>query len=97
MFAIHDSRGVFYLSGELDMESAEQFQRSIGSSLEGTGELVLDLADVTFIDSMGVRTLALLSHRVGGGLVLRSPQDAFWRVLEMLQFDAIPGVRIVQD
>lgn len=97
MFAMHDSRGVFYLSGELDMESAEQFQRFIGSGLEGTGELVLDLADVCFIDSMGVRTLALLSHRVGGGLVLRYPQDAVSRVLEMLQFDEIPGVRIVHD
>ena len=73
MFSIHDSRGVFYLSGELDMESAEQFQRSIGSGLDGTGELVLDLADISFIDSMGVRTLALLSHRVGGGTNAQTP------------------------
>ena len=97
MFSIHESRGVFYLSGELDMESMEAFERVIGSGLDGTGEVVLDLADLTFIDSMGVRTLALLSHRVGGGVVLRYPQDAVWRVLEMLQFDEIPGVRIIQD
>ena len=75
----------------------EEFRHSIGSGLEGKGELVLDLAGLTFIDSMGVRTLALLSHRVGGGLVLRYPQDAVARVLELLQFDEMPGVRIVQD
>lgn len=94
---MYDSRGVFYLSGELDIASTEEFQRAIGPGLDGTGQLVLDLTDLTFIDSMGVRTLALLSHRVGGGLALRYPQDAVSRVLEMLQFDVMPGVRILRD
>src|SRR5262245_40531391 len=96
-FAMHESRGVFYLSGELDLGSTEEFRHAIGSGLEGRGELVLDLAGLTFIDSMGVRTLAVLAHRVGGGLVLRYPQEAVWRVLELLQFDEMPGVRILHD
>jgi len=70
---------------------------SIGSALDGRGELVLDLAELSFIDSMGVRTLAQLSHRLGGGLVLRCPQDTVSRVLELLQFDEMPSVRILQD
>src|SRR5262245_11717202 len=96
-FAMHESRGVFYLSGELDLGSAEEFRLAVGSGLEGRGELVLDLADLTFIDSMGVRALAVLARRAGGGLVLRYSQDAVWRVLELLQFDGIPGARILRD
>ena len=62
-----------------------------------SGELdsaVLDLTDVTFIDSVGLRALVLLSKKASGGLVLRYPQDALLRVFELLQLDEMPGIRI---
>ena len=94
--SIHDARGVYFLSGELDADAAGDFAEAVGSGPEGRGELVIDLSGVDFIDSMGVRMLAQLSHRIGGGLVLRYPQDAVSRVFELLQVDEMPGIRIVR-
>ena len=44
--SVHEALGVLYLSGELDMATAEEFRISIGSALDGRGELVLDLRTV---------------------------------------------------
>ena len=84
------------LSGELDANTAEDFAEAVASVPDGRGELVIDLSALDFIDSMGVRMLALLSRRIGGGLVLRYPQDAVSRVFELLQVDEMPGIRIVR-
>src|SRR5262245_62594544 len=56
---VHESRGVFFVYGEFDASAADDFDDSMASALDGTGEVVLDLADLAFIDSTGVRTLAL--------------------------------------
>lgn len=89
-------RGVYYLSGELDSAGAEDLQ--IAMKPEPTAkELVLDLTDVTFIDSVGLRALVLLSRKASGGLVLRYPRDALLRVFELLQLDEIPGIRIESE
>jgi len=94
MFSMHEVRGVFYLSGELDHGTVNDFDAGITKAFDSTGELILDLSDLTFIDSMGVRMLALLSRRVGGGIVLRDPHDAVMPVLELLQVDEMPGIRL---
>ena len=62
---VHEVPGVFYVAGELDASAAEDFEAAIAPALDGKGEVVLDLTDLTFIDSMGVRTLARLSQRIG--------------------------------
>ena len=66
-------------------------------ALDGTGEVVIDLAGLTFIDSSGVRTLGRLSQRIGGGIVLRYPRDAVIRIFELLQIDEMPGIRLIRN
>lgn len=92
--AVRQVRGVYYLSGELDWEGGEDLRVAMRPGPEGVRELVLDLSDVTFMDSMGVRALVLVSRKRWGGLVLRNPQDAVVRVLELLQIDEMPGIRV---
>jgi anti-anti-sigma factor len=63
--------------------------------LDATGEIVLDLTGVTFIDSIGLRSITLLAKMIGDrGIVLRYPQDPVLRVLELLDIEEIPGIRI---
>ncbi len=51
-------RAILALSGELDMASAEPLQRLIdGEDLSGEAMLVLDLQQLEFIDSTGLRAI----------------------------------------
>ena len=46
---------VLALSGEVDVLSAPALAAELPALLDGTGAVVLDLSDVTFFDSSGVR------------------------------------------
>jgi anti-anti-sigma factor len=92
---VRRDRGVFFVSGDFDIGSAEQFRHGMEPALDSTGEVVIDLSEVTFMDSFGIRSVALLARMVGDrGVVLRYPQDPVLRVLELLDIEAVPGIRI---
>ncbi|WP_426574558.1 STAS domain-containing protein [Aquihabitans sp. McL0605] len=50
-------------SGEIDAASAEEFGQAIDSALEAGGGVVLDLGAVTFMDSSGLRVIAVALRR----------------------------------
>ena len=92
---VRERGGVFFLAGELDVHSSAAFRRTVADNLEGHRAIVLDVAELNFIDSMGVRTIALLANRLDGcDLIIRYPQDAVLRVFELLEVEEMPGVRI---
>ncbi len=52
------ARHVLVLAGELDMAGAPAFEAAATKLSElGRGELLVDISDVAFIDSMGVRAI----------------------------------------
>ena len=54
--------------------------------------LLLDLSDLEFIDSSGLRELVVASRRqqeLGGRVVLHAPSDPIRRVLEIVGLDQI--------
>lgn len=73
--------------GELDASNVDHFRESVERVADGRdGTLVLDLSDLSFIDSSGVSALLTLHEaRTGRGarLVLSSPSDPVARVLEL--------------
>jgi anti-anti-sigma factor len=92
---VREVDGVYVVSGELDLGSAEEFRREVAPALDDAGEVVLDLADLTFIDSFGLRTIALLARMVGDrGVVLRSPRGEVVRVIELTGIGSVPGIRV---
>ena len=92
---VRERDGVLFLSGELDANGAAEFRRIVADEIEGKREIVLDLAELDFIDSNGARTIASLAHRLDGcSLVIRYPKDAVVRVWELLEMDELPGIRI---
>ena len=81
------ARAVVVLRGEADVSSravlCEVLSRVIAS---GAGDVVVDLAEVTFIDTAGVRALATaqqLLDRGGRRLTFRSPSRLALRVLDV--------------
>jgi anti-sigma B factor antagonist len=78
---------LLHLTGELDMAGVDEFERLLAADQPPeTGTFVVDLRDLTFIDSSGLRALVMADQSVrdGGGrlIVVRGP-DRVNQVLEM--------------
>ena len=76
------------VSGEVDVSNASELRDAIETKLpEVTGELVVDLAEVPYIDSTGIGVLVGAAHRAseaGHALVVARPQRNVARVLGLL-------------
>ena len=92
-FEIHQERNgadaaVMRLSGEFDMAGCEDFETAVRTlGQDGLRQVVIDLADLTFIDSSGIRALLDSKRRAeeqGMALVVRVPEAGQVRqVLEL--------------
>jgi anti-sigma B factor antagonist len=76
---------VIQLSGELDLANANAVERELQLALADDGRVVLDLGDLTFIDSTGIALLVTAAAGNGDGRVrfLRSRAAGVTRVLEL--------------
>ena len=87
----------YRLGGELDMASAKTLQEALEPVVKGKQRLVLDLSELTFIDSSGIRALLELANRLNGAaaLELSNVPVGVQRVLDIIGLDALPGIEVV--
>ena len=82
-----DPDGTVVVTGEVDLYSAPTLEQVVeGAVAGGDGNVVIDLAGVRFMDSAGLNILIRCFKSLdeqGRRLVLRSPQDAVRRTLEL--------------
>ena len=72
------------IAGEVDLASAPAFLASLrAATQDGDGAVVLDLAQVTFIDSAGIEQLVRAREESQGRIRLRALHPSVERVLEM--------------
>jgi anti-anti-sigma factor len=87
--------GGLRITGELDMASVEDLRKLAASIADPTHEVVLDIADLEFLDAAGLRAIVQLADfACPQGLVLRWPRDNVLRVLEVLRIEDIAGIRV---
>ncbi len=84
--------------GEVDVASSPQLELELAALLKaGHVHIVIDMAEVDFIDASGIGTLvsaAVQACAAGGGIALSRPTSRVKRVLDMLQLNgALPVVR----
>ena len=90
-----DGGGVVWLSGELDMSETESFVRTATVALEQNDALVLDVSDLTFIDSQGIRAvLAIAEHADGRGILIRGAEGGVRKVLDLTGIDGRAGISL---
>jgi anti-anti-sigma factor len=83
------------LSGEVDMGACEEFREFAELAVDGRREVVLDVVDLAFLDSAGVRAiLRLAGLSCPNGLVLHLPRENVQRVLDMQKIEEVPGIRV---
>jgi anti-anti-sigma factor len=103
--AFEELEGVFVarLKGEIDMTNAEELTRMIGRSVSNAAlGMVLDLSEVTYLDSAGIRMLFELGSRLrqrGQRMSLAiADETAVRRVLQLTNVGAmIPVYRTVEQ
>ena len=88
-----DADGVVWLSGELDMATVNSFSDRVMGNVRGP-QALLDLSDLTFVDSSGIRAILRLAQQCGQGVVLRNVPQNVRDVLAVAGIDATIGVRI---
>lgn len=96
--AVDGESRVLSVAGEVDVSCADELRAAIDKQVaEGVpGELVVDLAEVPYIDSTGIGVLVGAAHRVaeaGGTLVVARPQRNVARVLGLLGVQADLNIR----
>ena len=77
------------LSGRLDTNTAPELDAELKGSVEGVTDLVIDLADVQYVSSAGLRVLLAAQkemNKVGGALKVLHPNEYVMDVFEATGF-----------
>jgi anti-sigma B factor antagonist len=87
-------RCIVAVGGELDAQTAPQLTAEAGGRLDTAdfSRVVVDLSDVTFLDSTGIAALVRLRNKaldIGKQLALRSPGPRVLKVLQITALDTI--------
>lgn len=91
--ALPQGRGIVVAAhGELDIAAADLLTQEVDAALRDTcrPNLVLDLSALTFMDSMGLRSVLACRERAcerGGELVLVNPSPQVARLLRITMVD----------
>jgi len=84
------------LCGELDLATTPKLTKALGDQPLDAGPVTLDLSELTFIDSCGLREILALASSVNGNgpVVLLNPTKAVSRVFEILNLYQHAGLEI---
>ena len=75
--------GVVWLSGELDMAQTDRFAEATSTLVDGQSEIVLELSQLTFLDSSGIRAVLALASQHSRTVILRNPHPNVLKVLSI--------------
>lgn len=85
-------RIVVELAGEIDLENAGAVRRAILDNLKKGRDVMIDLSQVTYIDSSGIASLVeglQVARKQKNDLVLVSVSQRVRRVLELARLDKV--------
>jgi anti-sigma B factor antagonist len=93
-----NGQAVVTVRGEVDLYPAPQLWETIDAAMASTPhELVVDLTDVTFLDSSGLSVLVRAHKRlrpVAGTVVVRGAADQVYMALEMTNLTKVLTVEV---
>ena len=93
LIPLDDGVAGFRLVGELDLSSAPTLTDALGE-LEADGSIVLDLQELTFIDSSGIHAIFMQALAREGQLVLANPSSEVVRTLEIMGIADHPQLQV---
>jgi anti-sigma B factor antagonist len=98
LIPLEDGTPGFRLVGELDLSSAPALTEAVGELEVDNGDpVVLDLSELTFIDSSGIHAIFTQALAREGKLVLANPSPEIVRTLEILGIADHPQLQLRTD
>ena len=92
---------VLRFSGKFNSRSRQEFQTAIGKAEQGGArKIILNLQDVSFVDSAALGLLANLQKKLTAQhihLSLVNPQDYVKRVLELVKMDQLISMHTTEE
>jgi len=87
------------LVGDLDLATADRLVETVIPRIESPDVAVtLDLRDLSFVDSSGIRALiSIATSLTDGTLTLVAPTSPVAKVLQLVRADSFPNLRIEED
>ncbi len=77
------------LEGRLDTTTAPELEQEVMSSLDGINELVLDLTDLMYMSSAGLRVVLACQKKmnaVAGSMIVKNVNDLIMEVFDTTGF-----------
>ena len=88
------SRG-YRLVGELDISSADKLAEVLREECRQSGDVILDISGLKFIDSSGLHVVLDACDQLRDGrLIMRNPTAPVDRVFELAGIERVEGIRI---
>jgi anti-anti-sigma factor len=85
----------YSVAGELDASTANQLAEVLRGEGQASGDVVLDISGVTFMDSSGVHILLVGCEWLRDGhLILRDPSPPIDQVFELVDIERVKGIRV---
>ena len=77
------------LEGRLDTTTAPQLETELKESLEGIEQLVIDLKDLDYISSAGLRVLLFAQKTMNSNVTIKNVKEEIMEVFEITGFSDI--------
>ena len=79
------------IEGRLDTTTAPQLESELNSSIDGVKELVLDLVDLAYVSSAGLRVLLSAQKTMNkqGSMVIKNANEEVMEIFEVTGFSDI--------
>jgi anti-anti-sigma factor len=85
----------YSVAGELDASTANQLAELLREEGPASGDVLLDISGVTFMDSSGVYVLLVGCEWLRDGhLILRNPAPTIDQVFELAGIERVKGIRV---
>lgn len=83
-----DDKLTITIQGEIDSGNADELEQRVLDNLDGVNELVLDMKDVEYIASAGLRVILMARKTLGKNKVLRivNAQENVMEIFELVGF-----------
>ena len=80
-----------YLKGKLDTSTAPQTEKDLEADVEAARQLVLDMKDLKYLSSAGLRLILKLHKKMGekDGMTVRNVNDGIMEIFDMTGFTSI--------
>ncbi len=82
---ISDGRAIVFVQGEIDMSAGPEIRNALAAAQQDSPDVIVDVSDVTFMDSTGINALLRADRQVppGGSLRVVGATSAVRRVFDI--------------